>query len=220
MKRSADPEFSLLAVCALQQALKVACSSKLPSESRTWISAYTAAVLSQLLKAQLNPQPLCHLIIGLFSQAADAKPAAVSGADTAQHAQQLTKTQSSNPAEHAVVLSLPVEAQTLAALFSSAKGSLHTWQNVGRTANPRQQQPPQRVAGTSPSKLSVSPKPGKRSRAEGSQPDSVSKKQKREAVLAASSTSEPDSTLQVSMFCFYHATFHACLCVDVAVLSA
>lgn len=207
VKRSADPGFSLLAVCALQQALKVACSSKLPSESRTWISAYTAAVLSQLLRTQLDPQPLCHLIIGLFCQAAVSKPAA----DTAQHAQQLTSTQSSNPAEHAVLLSLPSEAQTLAALFTCSQGLLQCWQSLGRTANPRQQQQPHQQ-GTSPGNLSEGSKPGKRHQPEGRQLDSVKKRQKHEAVLAASSPAELNSPLQVLRLCLLCYVYSFCIC--------
>ena len=202
MKRSADPEFSLLAVCALQQALKVACSSKLPSESRAWISAYTAAVLSQLIRTQIDPQSLCHLVLDLFCQAADAKaatPVAVTDADAAQHAQQLDNTQISNPAEHAVVLSLPNEAQTLASLLSCAQGVLHQWQSLGRTTNPRQPQPHQQSPGSDPSNLSGDSKTKKRRKADGADVDSVKKrkKQKQEVSSVAFLPSGSESTLQV-----------------------
>lgn len=202
-----DLEFSLLAICALQQALKVACSSKLPSDSRTWISAYTAAVLSQLLKIQIDPQPLCHIIIGLFCQAADSKAGtsaadAVTCADTAQHAQQLNPDQSSNHAEHAVVLSLPREAQTLASLFSYAQGLLQQWQSTGRTANPRQQQSGPQTLGANPGPSSTpeGSMTKKRRKAEGVDMDDVKKRKKQrkhEASLAASPPHEAQSAPQV-----------------------
>ena len=207
MKRSeGDLEFSLLAVCALQQALKVACSSKLSSESRTWISAYTAAVLSQLLKIQNDPQPLCHLVIDLFSQAAKSKAgssasaaADAAGADIPQHAQQLGTDQNSNHAEHAMVLSLPVEAQTLASLLSFAQGLLQQWQRIGRTAGFRKKQPHQQNLGGVPNSTPESLTSKKRRKAEGSDLDTTKKKRKQtnEAALAAFPVFESDSALQV-----------------------
>lgn len=199
-------EFSLLAVCALQQTLKVACSSKLPSDSRTWISAYTAAVLSQLLRVQVDPQPLCHLVVDLFSQAADGKAgssasaaAAVTGADTPQHEQQLGTNQNSNHAEHAMVLSLPVEAQTLASLLSFTQGLLQQWQRIGRTADPRQQQPHQQVLGAGCNYTPVGVTTKKRCKAEATHLDSTKKKKKQrhEASLATSTPFEADSAFQV-----------------------
>ena len=218
-----DLEFSLLAVCALQQALKVACSSKLPSNSRTWISAYTAAVLSQLLKIQIDPQPLCHIMIGLFCQAAYSKAGtsaadAVKCADTPQHAQQLNRAvsnhaehaavlslpgdmgPSSNHAEHAVVLSLPHEAQTLASLFSYAQGLLQQWQSTGSTANPRQQQPGAQTLGAGPCNTPEGLMTKKRRKAEEVNMDDVKKRKKQgkhEASLAASPPHEAQSALQV-----------------------
>lgn len=200
-----DLEFSLLAVCALQQALKVACSSKLPSESRTWISAYTAGVLSQLLRIQIDPQPLCLLVIDLFSQAADSKagtsasaPAAARGADTPQHAQQLDTDKSSNHAEHAVELSLPVEAQTLASLLSFAQGLLQQWQSVGSTADPRRPHPRLQTLGAGPSNSEGSMSK-KRRTAEDTHLDSMKKKKKQKhgALLATSPRSESECALQV-----------------------
>ncbi len=136
-----DPPFSLLAISAVQQALKVACSSKLPSESRTWVSAYTAAVTAQLLRIQIDPQPLCYLVIGLFQQAADSKSAGVTS--TAQEAAGEVEPDAAKAAgldlkhaAHAVVLSLPVEAQPLASLLGFAQDLLSRWQNHGRTSNP------------------------------------------------------------------------------------
>lgn len=205
-------EFSLLAVCALQQALKVACSSKLPSDSRTWISAYTAAVLSQLLKTQVDPQPLCHIIVGLFCQAADSKAgtsAAVTCADTPQHAQQLKTDQSSNHAEHAVVLSLPREAQTLASLFSYAQDLLQQWQSTGRTANPTQQQRDPETLGTGPCNTPEGSMTNKRRKAEGAHMDDVKKRkqQKHEASLAASPPHELESALQVLQHAQHSGTY-------------
>lgn len=206
MKRiGGDPEFSLLAVGALQQALKVACSSKLPSESRTWISAYTATVLSQLLRIQVDPQPLCHLVIDLFSQAADSKAgssafAAATGADTPQHAQQLGIDPSSNHAEHAMVLSLPVEAQTLASLLSFIQGLLQQWQSIIRTADPRQQQPHQQTLGAGHNDTPEGSTTKKRRKAEATHLDSTHKKKKKkktEASLATSPPFESDSAFQV-----------------------
>ena len=199
-----DLEFSLLAVCALQQALKVACSSKLPSESRTWISAYTARVLSQLLRIQIDPQPLCHLVIDLFSQAADSKAgttsaaaAAATGADTPQ--QPLDTDENSNHAEHAAVLSLPVEAQTLASLLSFAQGLLQQWQSFGRTADRRQQQPRLVTLGAGPSKTPEGSMTKKRHQAEDTHSDGMKKKkrQKHEASLATSPPSESECAVQV-----------------------
>ena len=200
-----DVEFSLLAVCALQQALKVACSSKLSSDSRTWISAYTAAVLSQLLRIQLDPQPLCHLIIDLFSQAAHSKAgrsasaaADAKDADTPQHAQLLGTDQNSNHAEHAMVLSLPVEAQTLTCLFSFTQGLLKQWQSIGRAADPRQQQPHQQTLGAAPYGTPEGSIIQKRRRAEAICSDTMKKKKhKSEASLAASPPVDSDFALQV-----------------------
>ena len=200
-----DVEFSLLAVCALQQALKVACSSKLSSDSCTWISAYTAAVLSQLLRIQLDPQPLCHLIIDLFSQAAHSKAgssasaaADAKDADTPQHAQLLGTDQNSNHAEHAMVLSLPVEAQTSTCLFSFTQGLLKQWQGIGRAADPRQQQPHQQTLGAAPYDTPEGSTIQKRRRAEAICSDTMKKKKhKSEASLAASPPVDSDFALQV-----------------------
>ena len=205
MKRiGGDVEFSLLAVCALQQALKVACSSKLSSDSCTWISAYTAAVLSQLLRIQLDPQPLCHLIIDLFSQAAHSKAgrsasaaADAKDADTPQHAQLLGTDQNSNHAEHAMVLSLPVEAQTLTCLFSFTQGLLKQWQSIGRAADPRQQQPHQQPLGAAPHDIPEGSTTQKRRKAEATRSDTMKKKHKSEASLAASPPVNSDFALQV-----------------------
>ena len=142
-----DPPFSLLAISAVQQALKVACSSKLPSESRTWVSAYTAAaVTAQLLRTQIDPQPLCCLVIGLFQQAADSKSAGVTS--TAQEAAGGVEPDAakaadvaSTHAEHPVVLSLPVEAQPLASLLRFAQDLLSQWLNHGRTLDPNTSKP-------------------------------------------------------------------------------
>ncbi len=141
-----DPPFSLLAISAVQQALKVAYSSKLPSESRTWVSAYTAAVTAQLLRTQIDPQPLCYLVIGLFQQAADSKSAGVTS--TALEAAGEAEPDAAKAAdvdlkhaEHAVMLSLPVEAQPLASLLVFAQDLLHQWQNHGRTSLPSPSKP-------------------------------------------------------------------------------
>ncbi|KAL0021866.1 hypothetical protein WJX77_009321 [Trebouxia sp. C0004] len=141
-----DPPFSLLAISAVQQALKVACSSKLPSESRTWVSAYTTAVTAQLLRIQIDPQPLCSLVIGLFQQAADSKSAGATS--TAQEAAEEIEPDAakaaefaSKYAEHAVVLSLPIEAQPLASLLGYAQDLLNRWQNHGRTWDPNPSKP-------------------------------------------------------------------------------
>ena len=126
-----------MAICALQQALKVAYSDKVPSESRTWVAAYTATVLSQLLQLQTDPQTLCTVIIGVFQQTADAQTqiehqglAAAhtvdkTGSPPAQHA---TAGLNSDHAEHAGVLLLPKEAQTLVSLYSLAISVMHKWQ--------------------------------------------------------------------------------------------
>ncbi len=143
-----DPPFSLLAISAVEQALKVACSSKLPLESRTWVSAYTAAVTAQLLRIQIDPQPLCCLVVGLFRQAADSKSAGVTSTaqetagevepDAAKAADLASK-----HAERAVMLSLPVEAQPLASLLGFAQDLLSQWQNYGRTSHPNPSKPVQ-----------------------------------------------------------------------------
>ncbi len=143
-----DPPFSLLPISAVQQALKVACSSKLPSESRTWVSAYTAAVTAQLLRIQIDPQPLCCLVIGLFQQAADSKSAGViSTALAAAGEVELDAAKAADlplkHAEHAVVLSLPVEAQPLASLQGFAQDLLSRWQNHGRTSETNPSKPVQ-----------------------------------------------------------------------------
>ena len=143
-----DPPFSLLAISAVQQALKVACSSKLPSESRTWVSAYTAAVTAQLLRIQIDPQPLCCLVIGLFQQAADSKSAGVTStaleaAGEVEPDAAKTADLGLNHAAHAVMLSLPVEAQPLASLLGFAQDLLSRWQNHGRTWDPNPNKPVQ-----------------------------------------------------------------------------
>ena len=191
--QSKETAFSLLAVCALQQALKVACSSKLPSESRTWISAYTAAVLSQLLRVQIDPQPLVHIAIGIFGEAADSKLAAeaATAAAAAQHAQQ-PRRPGSNPAEHAVPLSLPAEAQTLASLLTFAQDLLHMWQNPGRTSHPRQQPPGPMSGGTPEDINSIGKKRRKGEQAQLDDSKQKSKKQKLEQLHVASSPSEAE----------------------------
>ena len=136
-----DLKFSLLVTCALQQALKVAYSGKLPSESRTWVAAYTATVLLQLIRLQTDPQMLCTVIIGLFQQSADAaaqfKPPGtttphvetMTGPTTAQHGSARASLDPGT-AEHAAVLQLPLEAMTLASLYNLATSVLHKWQGV------------------------------------------------------------------------------------------
>ncbi|KAA6426422.1 MAG: hypothetical protein FRX49_03533 [Trebouxia sp. A1-2] len=131
-----DPPFSLLVISAVQQALKVACFSKLPSESRTWVSAYTAAVTAQLLSVQIDPQPLCCLVIGLFQQAAEVTSSAQEAAGEVQPDAAKAANLASKHAEHAVVLSLPAEAQPLASLLGFAQGLLSRWQYHGTTLGP------------------------------------------------------------------------------------
>lgn len=134
-----NSKVSLLVTCALQQALKVAYSDKLPSESRTWVAAYTATVLSQLMWLQTDPQMLCIVIIGLFQQSADAAAQSKQTDSATPHvgnstapgtAQQGSAPSSLNSsgAEHAAVLQLQLEAQTLASLYNLATSVLHKWQ--------------------------------------------------------------------------------------------
>lgn len=134
--KHAESGFSLLAVSAVQQALKVACSSKLPSESRTWVSAYTAAVTAQLLRTQTDPQPLCRLVTGLFCQAADTSRSAATEEDAEEAGAAAVGILNATGAEHAAVLSLPVEAQPLASLLGFTQDLLQLWQNPGSTSNP------------------------------------------------------------------------------------
>ena len=129
-----------MAICALQQALKVAYSDKLPSESRTWVAAYTATVLSQLLQLQTDPQTLCTVIVGVFQQTADAHAQnehhssatahAVdkTGSAPAQHATAGLNSDHAEHAGHAGVLRLPKEAQTLVSLYNLAVDVRHNWQ--------------------------------------------------------------------------------------------
>lgn len=150
----ADPEFSLLCVCALQQALKVACSGKLPSESRTWVAAYTATVLSQLMQLQTHPHMLCTVIIHMFQHSAvtgtaqpkqsasirsHAQTPAASGLHHTEHAEPSSSSTAaaetvaagdldSSHAERAGIMNLPREAQPLASLFQIASDALHKWQ--------------------------------------------------------------------------------------------
>ncbi|KAK9836812.1 hypothetical protein WJX74_008587 [Apatococcus lobatus] len=77
----AGQSFSLLGVSALQQALKVASSSKRPSFSRAAVCSYVAGVLMALIDIQTLRAPLCQLVIGLISAAA-AQSSAVSAADS------------------------------------------------------------------------------------------------------------------------------------------
>ena len=209
-----DTEFSLLSVCALQQALKVACSGKLASESRTWISAYTAAVLSQLLTAQVDPRPLCHVVIQLMHQAADSSQAAsgeasaATDADAAQHTQQAGKGLNATPAG---LLLLPAEAQTLASLLTNAQDLLYQWHNPGRTTEFKAQQPAD-IATAFRDETQGNKSSKKRRKAQLSQPDEVSsrvKKQKAEATAVVSLPSQlahgPDLQLQVCLTCMASA---------------
>jgi len=85
-------------------------------------------------------------VIGLFQQAADSKSAGVTS--TAQEAAGEVEPDAakaaalaSNHAEHAVVLSLPVEAQPLASLLGFAQDLVSQWQNHGRTLSPNPSKP-------------------------------------------------------------------------------
>ena len=184
-----------MTLVSLQQALKVACSSKLPSESRTWISAYTAAVLAQLLRVQINPQPLCHLVIDAFHQAAPSKPATASPAAAAEAG----RTAGSNAyhAEHAGVLSLPVEAQPLASLLRFAEDLLKTWHNLGRPAASHVGQPPDKNFDATPEGIKRSSK--KRRKASQTPVGEVSsgKKQKSGSAIADSLLMPIGDSLQV-----------------------
>ncbi len=210
---AAEPQFSLLGICILQQALKVACSSKLPSESRTWVSAYTAAVLAQLLRIQTGPQLLCHVIIDLFQQATDWKSAAPTTAAREAEAEAATEASrsagrapdsSSAHAEHAVVLSLPVQAQPLISLLGFAQDLLKRWQSPGRTAN----------AGFSvPHSTNDEPEDvgkGSRKRRTGSQTplgESKSRKKQRSGPYPTPSVQESaDSGLEVKYIACSHGT--------------
>lgn len=126
-----------MAICALQQALKVAYSDKLPSESRTWVAAYTATVLSQLLQLQTDPQTLCTVIVGVFQLTADAHPQNEHHSSATAHtvhktgsapALHATAGLNSDHAGHAGVLQLPKEAQTLVSLYNLAVNVRHNWQ--------------------------------------------------------------------------------------------
>ena len=162
---------SLLAVCALQQALKVASSGKLTSESRTSISAYTAGVLARLIQFQIDPELLCHVIVGIFQNAAlAASPAAAEAADKAAAAEAQPSASrwpaDSNHAEHAAPLQLPTEGQPLASLLGFVQRMLWCWQNRGRILKP--EQPVQRGFGLDEEQQSSK----KRKKSQGGQDDS------------------------------------------------
>lgn len=206
----ADPEFSLLVTCVLQQALKVACSDRLPSESRTWVAAYTATVLSQLLHLQTDAQAMCSIVIGLFQQAADtiaqqqqqqqqdtatAQTHDMTGAEPPQHA----SNSNSNHAEHAGTLQLPVEAQPLVSLFNLAVSVLHNWQRSSAFGVFNTDQSPSNIADASKHVAAPSASSGKK-RKQGEQSaasQSSVKKQRKAAGDQAADAGGSNQALKV-----------------------
>ena len=193
---SSKAPVSLLAVCVLQQALKVASSAKLTSESRICVSAYTAAVLAQLLKTQVDPQPLCRAIIGMFPNhsGVQAQTSAVAGSNLkyVPAAEAVTPATDSRSAAlhadhavhavdavHAEQLKLPVEGQPLASLLGCAQRWLWCWQNPGTTPEPKLSQLSQSSLKTSPTLHEPKKSSEKRRKGESSLPAQGSSKRRR-----------------------------------------
>ena len=132
--------FSLLAACALRQAVRVLPSPKTGSAERGAVASYVSAVLQQLLQQQQGTGPLAAVVLGVLRLEAARQAAAAGGA-------------SPSPAGGAAQLTLPAEGGAIQALAAVAG----RFQQDGAQQPPAKKRRKGRDAGSAPEPAAPEP---------------------------------------------------------------